>query len=377
MTEQMMSPRDLTAHNARILLALIRRKGPLSVTGAADLLDCSRVSAALLMNRLKKSSLVTPEGGRIGGTGTRFGFNPRAAAAMGVDIRPGYLQILLTDLGGGILAEETVDTEGLNAAETAALIGERGGGILNRTSLPGTFLGAGVMIPGWVSDDGIVLNAGPLGWKDPVRFRDLLAGGVPFPVRLLNDANALVLAESFWGSLGRVGNLLYIENPDDIGGAFIDGMGALLTGENSLAMEVGKMLIHRDGRFWKVEEYLNIGRILDEQGMDTEELKRIFDSPEGESHEICGRISDAFGQIIGQISALLNPYAIMIRTPYIASETALDKLRHAALRHIRETPLKETHLLLPTLERSALGGACWAILNSPCSFVLEGVTKVI
>jgi len=372
MFEKLMSPRDMTAYNSRILLKLIRSKGHLSRAEAAGLMKCSRSTVSKLMDYLEKLSLVRSVGRKEGGLGRNsdlYCFNPEAATALGVDIKPGSLQFILSDLDGRVIRQEEINTGSLDPGQTAELIGRTSLRILEKRHTG--FIGAGVMIPGWVSDDGMVLNADPLGWRDPVHFRDILRKKTAFPVWVLNDANALVLAESAFGSVRGAGNLLYIENPGDIGGAFIDSRHNLLTGENFLALEIGKVQIYVRDRFWKAEEFLNIQRIMKDWSVTLEDLQNAFDSPEGLSQDICAQIADAFGQIIVQTSALLNPYAIMLNTPYIRSLTALDHIRTAAAGHLRGTPMRETQLLLPTLGRSALGGVCWAIHNSSFDFVVK------
>jgi len=375
MIEKLMSPRDMTEHNARILLKLIKMKNLLSRAEASRIMGCRRSTVSKLMDYLEKLSLIQPDGRKRGGRGKNselYRYNPGANTALGVDIKPDALEFILSDLSGNTIDREELKNDRMDPQNTADLIHKTAEIMLTRhPSLQRGFIGAGVMVPGWVSDDGMVLNADPLGWVTPVHFRNLLNKKPPFPFWILNDANALVLAESAYGSIGGAGNLLYIENPDDIGGAFIDSRQNLLTGENSLALEIGKMQVHIEDRFWKAEKFLNIQRILKEWSVSKSDLKQVFDSPEGGNSRMCQQIADAFGQIIVQTSALLNPYAIMIHTPYISTLTALDYIKKATAGHLRETPLKEIQLLLPTLERSALGGACWAIHNSSFGFVIK------
>ncbi|QEN08221.1 ROK family protein [Oceanispirochaeta crateris] len=372
---KLLTPSDMMKYNARVLLKIMRRKSALSRADASRLLGCSRSTASKLMNYLESLHLVTQIGSGNRGIGRNSGlyqFNPRACCAIGVDVKPDSIQFILSDLSGEILIVQEVENKNMSPEETVMEIHKNTRKLLNESPLPDAQpLGVGVMIPGWVSDDGMVLNSDPLGWQKPLRFRVMLNRNSEIPFHILNDANALVLAESSFGTTGNCRNLMYIENPDDIGAAFTDSNHNLLTGENSLAMEIGKMQVNFKDRFYRTEDFLSISRIQKRWGVTIPELKRAFDSDSEESGEICLQLADIFGQIITQISALLNPYAIMINTPYIKSSQALEHLKKAASFYMETTPLRGTQLLLPSLERSALGGACWAILNSSFDFVIK------
>ncbi|MDA3955273.1 ROK family protein [Oceanispirochaeta sp.] len=372
---KLLSPSDMMKHNARVLLKLIKKKNVLSRADASRMLQCSRSTASKLMSYLVGLSLVTPVGTGNHGIGRNsdlFQFNPRACSVLGVDVKPDSIQFILSDLNGQIHSRREIENTDFSPEKTVEVIHKITQEILDDSPIPEARpLGVGVMIPGWVSDDGMVLNSDPLGWKKPVRYREMLNRDSSLPYQILNDANALVLAESAFGGNGNCRNLLYIENPDDIGGAYTDSSHNLLTGENSLAMEIGKMKVNIGDQFYLVEDVLGISKIQKRWGITVQSLKDLFDSSDAETAEVCLQIADIFGQIIVQTSALLNPYAIMINTPYIKSPGALDFLKKTASLHLAETPLKETQLLLPSLERSALGGACWSILNSSFDFVIK------
>ena len=120
--------------------------------------------------------------------------------------------------------------------------------------LDGEVLGLGIGSPGPLDlDDGIVLDAFNLGWRD-FALRDELSQAVGLPAILENDANCATWGE-YWQGAGRgARNLVGVTLGTGIGGGVVLD-GALVHGASSTAGEIGHMSIDFHGRRCKCGNY--------------------------------------------------------------------------------------------------------------------------
>jgi glucokinase len=176
----------------------------------------------------------------IGGTNVRAGLVPaqggkpvalshRSTPALGSqDVVVGALAALV---------EEVIET-GLGAVADSA----------------GEVLGLGIGSPGPLDlDQGIVLDAFNLGWKD-FPLRDALGEAVRLPVILDNDANCATWGE-YWQGAGRgARSLVGVTLGTGIGGGVILE-GKLVHGASASAGEIGHMSIDFHGRRCKCGNY--------------------------------------------------------------------------------------------------------------------------
>lgn len=103
--------------------------------------------------------------------------------------------------------------------------------------------GIGIAAPGPVNAAvGVLLSAGNLpGWEN-VPLADLLHDEFDVPVRLCNDANAAVIAETMRGAARGCRNVVYLTISTGIGSGVITD-GRLLLGEQGIAADAGFMLM--------------------------------------------------------------------------------------------------------------------------------------
>lgn len=168
--------------------------------------------------------------------------------AVGVDIGGTKIALALVDRAGTVLAERRLPMRPDDGA--AATLDEIARAIAAlRAGAPGPLAGIGIGCPGHVDPaQGIVHYAVNLGWtgvalRDGIRQR--LADELPVWVH--KDTNAAALGELYFGAAQGARDYVYLAVGTGLGGAAVVG-GALATGLNAYAMEVGHLVLHPQGR---------------------------------------------------------------------------------------------------------------------------------
>jgi predicted NBD/HSP70 family sugar kinase len=161
-----------------------------------------------------------------------------------LDIRPDRAILAVIDLTGRVLARETVMIVS-DAAGSMKRIVERMKA-LRELNGDKSFEGIGVSVPGRVHPETQRLLLAPnLHWKD-FDIRGTLEKALGLQVEIDNDANACLLAESWYGRLPGVRNAVLVAVSEGLGTAILSG-GQLHSGFNGLAGEFGHISLDPNG----------------------------------------------------------------------------------------------------------------------------------
>lgn len=241
------------AYNERLLLALVRRYGPLSKIEVARLTGLSVQSTSAIMNRLQADGLLKrepPLRGRVGQPTVPMSLDPDGAFSLGLKIGRRSCDLILIDFRGAIRNR----MQRRYAFPTPAMILD-----FLRASLPevtgaldpahqARIAGLGVAMPfqlwTWESEIGA-----PHGAMDEWRNLDiegLVASACPWPVTLCNDATAACAAEFVFGRHWRYRDFLYFFVGAFIGGGVVLD-GALRIGRTGNAGALGSMPLPERG----------------------------------------------------------------------------------------------------------------------------------
>ncbi len=113
----------------------------------------------------------------------------------------------------------------------------------------GAVASVGVAAAGQVDPQrGVVLAAPNLGGLANIPIGESLGARLGLPVRLGNDVQGAALGELMFGAGRGVDRLLCVFVGTGVGGALI-GNGALDSGPNATAGEIGHLIVHADGRY--------------------------------------------------------------------------------------------------------------------------------
>jgi glucokinase len=166
----------------------------------------------------------------------------------GVDIGGTKISVLITDGGGravGRAKKKSKPEKGFRgvmdrAAQTVAEACDAAGVDV------GSIKAAGVGAPSPILPNGTAINATNMGWKN-VPLAEALRERLKMPVFAENDCNAGTFGEYALGKRQRKGTLIGLFMGTGLGGGLVMN-GKLVTGDNSMAAEIGHMTVNVDGR---------------------------------------------------------------------------------------------------------------------------------
>jgi N-acetylglucosamine repressor len=233
--------------NRQIVLNLIREGEPISRSEIAQKTALHRATISLIMEELLGSGLVEEVGsGESTGGRPPILLRVRAAGpvAIGVDVGTVRTVVAMSDLAGRVLEQEELATSPVASVTLADIVGSVRRLVgKNR----GDIEGVGVSLPGLVDFETSRVPYIPhFKWHDWPIAREIEAA-VGLPVAVDNDANAVALAELWFGrpEVHDVRDFIMVLVAEGIGtGVVFDGQ--VYRGERGAAGEFGHMIVGQD-----------------------------------------------------------------------------------------------------------------------------------
>jgi predicted NBD/HSP70 family sugar kinase len=225
----------------------LRVYGPTPRSRLADVLGQSnaaitRCSGELVTLGLAHEHAPEPRGGR-GRPMLPLGLSGTGAYAAGAVCHPGWMEVMLVDFAGAIVARTTAPFDSADPGEFAAAVDAhlrtfaREQGLTSRR-----FLGLGVAVPGYVIGKGerrMVIDR-LAGWRD-VPLTAFFAAAMKTVVWIENDGTAAALAEYYQPHIvRRFGSILVFFLGHGLGGGLIADRD-LYRGEFGNAGEIGQL----------------------------------------------------------------------------------------------------------------------------------------
>lgn len=241
---------DMRQINLAAILELIRRESPISRTEIGERLNVSLPTVMRIVDTLIAEDLVLPNGESASGTGrgrrrSLLSFNPDGYVVIGVDLGGTKMYGAVSNLGGKILFEQTLEHHATSGEESYQHLVRLIESLVSRAANQNWRIrGLGVGAPGITLPDGTVTWAPGLNWWDfPLKAR--LLEDFKLPVVVENDVNLAVLGEHWFGEDTTAQNMVLIAVGTGIGaGIIIDG--TLYRGAHQASGEVGYFLPGRD-----------------------------------------------------------------------------------------------------------------------------------
>lgn len=317
------------AHNRRVVLGYLqgRDSGRAEIAKAAGL---STQTVSNLMAELETEGLVLPTGRRAAARGQPpvvYTFNPAGAAALGFEVRPDMLTMVLTDLGGTALAREHHRLAQNDPDFVLAQMAKMAQHAIAHSPIT-RILGAGLVIPGPFglegssADDVTALQGWDLATL-PARAEQVLG----LPVHIDKDATAAALAEGMSGAAQGLPTYAFLYFGAGLGLGVV-AQGQPLRGAFGNAGEVGHVIIHPNGRacgcgnLGCLEQYvsrLSVQRHLiatghlapDTSGTDATLLRLLAD----QNPDLIGWLdtaSEALSRAIGMLENLFDPQSTVL-----------------------------------------------------------------
>ncbi len=238
----------MRAQNERLVLSLVRRRGPLAKTAIARLTGLSAQTVSVIMRKLESDRLLRrcePQRGRVGQPSVPMALDPEGAFFLGVKIGRRSLDVAVVDFAGEVrrVASESYAFPTPRDAVRRTLAGARAAAAALGADAA-RIAGLGVAIPfalwDWAEEAGAPADE-LAAWLD-ADIRAELAAELPYPVYLRNDATAACGAELAFGAGSELRDFLYFYVGAFIGGGLVLN-GGLHAGRTGNAAALGSMLV--------------------------------------------------------------------------------------------------------------------------------------
>jgi predicted NBD/HSP70 family sugar kinase len=230
--------------NRQIVLNYVREREPISRAEIARETDLQRSTISAIVEDLKTEGLVEEvgEGESTGGRRpTLLKLRAAEPIALGVSITPTCTTIATSDLAGRVMDQEEFLTDAdktLN--QVISVLREF------TTRYKGSIEGVGVSLPGLVDPStGTALYIPYFLWRD-LPISEMISTAVGLPVVIDNDANAVALAELWFGrpEVNDARDFILVLVAEGVGtGIIFDGQ--VYRGQRGAAGEFGHMVIGR------------------------------------------------------------------------------------------------------------------------------------
>jgi len=178
-----------------------------------------------------------------------LGIRPEALKFAGIKFASGEITASVIDFAGNRIEEAifSIDERRYQTHEVAKLLKKSLDDLLNQSNLSiGEIAGLGVGIPGYVNHRTGVVSWSPVLAEEETDLRQLLESEIDCPVCVDNSANAVTLAERWFGLGAGEDNFIVITTEHGVGmGAVVNG--ELVRGLNGHAGEFGHTKIVPNG----------------------------------------------------------------------------------------------------------------------------------
>jgi predicted NBD/HSP70 family sugar kinase len=239
---QAANPHTIRYINRQIVLNYVREREPISRATIARETALQRSTISEIVEVLTGEGLVEEigEGKSTGGRRpTLLRLRTVGAIAIGVNITPTYTTIASSDLAGMVVQQESFPTDPVPERTVNRIIE-----IIRKFSRHCSIEGVGISIPGLVCPaTGNVIFVPYFKWRD-LPIAETISQSTGLPVTIDNDANAVALAELWFGrpEVRDARDFIFVLVADGVGtGIIFDGQ--VYRGVRGAAGEFGHMIV--------------------------------------------------------------------------------------------------------------------------------------
>ncbi len=237
------------AHNRRVVLGYVQRSAGAGRAEIAKSCGLSTQAVSNLIAELETEGLVVSGGRRRAARGQPpvvYTFNPDGAAALGFEVRPDALVMVMTNLGGGELFTRQVPLTSTTPATVFALMTDLARDAKVAAPVP-RIIGAGLVIPGPFGVEGLsAAGATVLPEWNPLDAAAGAAQALGMPVMLEKDATAAAIGERLAGVAHQLDSYCYLYFGTGLGLGVI-AHGLAQRGAFGNAGEIGHVIVRPGG----------------------------------------------------------------------------------------------------------------------------------
>lgn len=339
---------------------LLRDGRPRTRAELAASTGLARSTVAARVDVLMRLGLVAPYGGGVS-TGGRppslFALNPAARVVAGVDVGATHVVVVLSDLGGTVLARRRGQLDVAEGPDRVlGWVGDAVSALLLELGRPVSDLaGVGMGLPGPVEHvTGRPINPPIMPGWDRVDVPHRVQERFPVPVLVDNDVNIMALGEQRT-VLPDVADLVFIKVATGIGAGIISG-GELQRGAQGTAGDLGHVRVSgadgvlcrcgNEGCLEAVAAGPALAAALRESGLDVPDGQGVVDlvrAGDVTAVQVVRQGGRAIGEVVATLVNLINPSVVVIGGRIAASgEHLLAGIREVVYQ--RSLPLATEHL---------------------------------
>jgi predicted NBD/HSP70 family sugar kinase len=368
-------------YNRRIVLEIIRLKGPISRAAIARDIALSPQTVSNIIRELEESGLLLTSresGGRRGQPATMLAINPAGAYAIGLQLTPARVRAMLVDLAG----EEVGACERVLATlEPDVVFGLMTDLVTElRTLRPeGRLLGIGLAMPGPFDVEPMSFVGATTieGWRG-IPIEDELGARTGLPVFIGIDSAAAALGELLYGAGRDFRDFFYVYFSAGLGGGAIHD-GQVWRGAYGNAGELGHVPLVPDGEPCPcgnrgcLERYISVdalARHLARSGVDlgSTDLPRLVADDHPALDGWIADIAPLFARALVMIENLHDPETVIVGG--LLPLPLMDRLI-AAVEPLPPSVAERTGRSAPRLIRSDIGAE--AALLGAAVLAISGV----
>ncbi len=167
---------------------------------------------------------------------------------VGIDIGGTLTKIGIADRKGNVFADSQFPTGDYDELfDYQQELTKQINNLKDQIDIPYELIGLGIGAPNANVYRGTIEYAANLAWKGVVPFVEELSKHIDLPIKITNDANAAAVGERIYGNAAGMNNFIVITLGTGLGSGIYSG-GSMIYGHDSMAGELGHVVIDHDGR---------------------------------------------------------------------------------------------------------------------------------
>jgi predicted NBD/HSP70 family sugar kinase len=244
-------PRLVREINRHTVFSILKQNREISVSQISHLTGLSLATIKAVLEDLRRYDLIRELGEGVSAGGRKpkmYSLNLVDVHICGMEMHSHSLKICVLKLDGTIVLRKNWSIKGMNPVDVADFIQQKLLHTIAEARINDRkMLGAGLSQPGIVDFDGKNIRFDVhSGWNE-IPFGSMLQERIPFPVFLVEEANAKMIAEIEFGNAGNYKDFIYVMIGSSHEGGISGGIvlnGEIVLGSQGFAGELGHMSLN-------------------------------------------------------------------------------------------------------------------------------------
>ncbi|ETP72509.1 transcriptional regulator/sugar kinase [Lachnospiraceae bacterium JC7] len=294
---------DVKSENRSKIIRLLNDKGDMARKDIATQLGLTAAAVTQISNELLEIGILKENGemeeeAHVGRKKIRIGLDGDYTKILGICIERNVTVVSVNNMRGRCLLKKTLATDTSLPPEIyLEKIIDTAYELMDSLGLsPDDILGAGVSVPGYVSNERMKEDDIPSLWDVPVPVRRKLERGLRIPVVVENNVNAFAIAELIYGAGREKGNFVFVKWGPGLGSAIAIN-NKVYGNQDGRISELGHIVLDEEGN--TLESMVSVKTIaerLREKFSETE-TPALWEALGGDREKITAKTVSLWGSI--------------------------------------------------------------------------------